>query len=90
LINLPHREYWLSAERRDRTIEELSRRIGWMASLTLVFLTGLNLLVVDANRHQPAQLSPAIWVMLVVFLLTTLAWLVSLVRHFSSLPASEA
>ena len=87
LVNLPNRHYWLSPEHRDATSAELARRFVWLASLVLAFFMIVNLLVVDANQRNPAQLSNAIWAWMAIFLLTTFAWLASLVRYFSRVPA---
>lgn len=86
-MNLPHKEYWLAPERRAATGDELVRRFVWFASMTLMFLLVVHLLVVQANNSEPARLSNAIWVWLAVFLAFTVVWIVSMVRHFSRVPA---
>jgi len=83
LINLPHRDYWLAPERREQTVADLYRSSFWMAALCLLFLTGIHLTVVAANRQQPVRL-PTVPTLVLVggFLLGTLLWIAGLIRRF--------
>jgi hypothetical protein len=73
-INLPHREYWLSADRREETFAIVFRAGAWMASLLGLMFCGIHLLLVAANKLQPARLSNAVWVLLAAFVAATLVW----------------
>jgi uncharacterized protein DUF1648 len=85
-INIPGRDYWLASERRHETNAYLARHMTWFACAMTAFFIGLNWLVVEANRDNPPRLSNGIWLMLVPFLVFTLAWLIVLVTHFSRVP----
>jgi hypothetical protein len=85
-INLPHRDYWLAPERRKAALAILLRYSLWLASLTLLLLTGLQWLLVDANRRGGSQINLVdLWSMLGVFLALTAVWTVLLLRHFSTI-----
>ncbi len=86
VINLPRRDYWLAPERRAETSADIERRMGWLSCLTLAFCLGIHLLVVQANQSLPSRLSNLIWVWLALFLAAVLFWIVSLWRHFASVP----
>jgi uncharacterized membrane protein len=86
-INLPNREYWLAAERRAETIEILSRQSVRFSAMLLVFLCYAHWLVVLANAVSPPRLSSPWFVGgLVVFMLATLAWVISLLGRFRNVP----
>ena len=57
LINIPHRDYWLAAERRAETFAWLFRHSLWFACIGVSFITGVQYLIVRANAQPPAQLS---------------------------------
>ena len=56
-LNLPHRDYWLAAERREATFGYLLRYAGWFACLSLCFFGGLHLLMIQANKASSPELS---------------------------------
>jgi uncharacterized membrane protein len=84
-INLPNREYWLAPERRAATIEYLSRQAVRFSTMLLAFLCYAHWLVVRANDAASPDL-PSHWFIggLVVFLVATLVWVVSLIGHFGN------
>ena len=81
-VNLPDRDYWLAAERRDDTLAFLFRAGVWLAVFEAVFMFGIHLLIVSANQSQPAQLSSSIWLLAGAFLLVTFTWCGFLVLRF--------
>ena len=86
-INVPHAEFWLAPQRREATIGFLSGRASFFAGLLLVFLCYVHWLVVQANALTPPALSSAWFITgLAVFLLATLAWVMSMLRHFRNVP----
>jgi hypothetical protein len=89
VINLPHRDYWLAPERRERTRAEIAGRMLWLSSLVVVFLLGVHVMVDAANRQEPRRLSAFIWIWAAGFLLVTVVWLLLLVRRFGRVPADE-
>lgn len=82
VINIPHREYWLSPERREETNAYLVRHARWLAVLQLGLVIALHVLSVRANQQSPPHLSNAIWGFLVVFLACVGVWAWMLVRRF--------
>ena len=83
-INLPNGQYWLAAERREETFVFLRLHFVSFASVLVVFLAYVHWLVVQANQHQPPQLStPAIITGLIVFTAAVVVWLIILYRRFN-------
>lgn len=82
-INLPNRDHHLAPQRREQTVATLRAGLRWFGVLLLCFLGYAHWLVVLANRIQPPHLSGT-WFGggLMVFLVTTLVWLVLLMRRF--------
>jgi uncharacterized membrane protein len=85
-INLPNKEYWLAPERRDATVAFLIAQLLRLGVLELGLVIVLHQLMIEANRQQPPRMSNVIWGVLAVFVVFTLGWGWSLVRHFK-LPA---
>jgi uncharacterized membrane protein len=83
MINLPHREYWLSPERRDRTIATIRNWmtvVGCGVVLLLMAVTGM---LHHANRMTPPRLSSPMFVAcLSAFLLFIGGAIVALYRRF--------
>ncbi|MCD4691127.1 DUF1648 domain-containing protein [bacterium] len=64
LINLPHRDYWFAAERREATWQTVSTYALWMAAATLAFLIALAEVMFRANLANVAAPSigaPFFW-----------------------------
>lgn len=89
LINLPHREYWLAPERRAETSDAMLQAGLWLATFLTLFLLGLALLVVDANRLQPPHLGNGVWWLAGGFLLIVSGWITTLLRRFSRAPIAQ-
>ena len=82
-VNLPHKEHWLSAERRQGTFDYLVSHSWWFACLALGFVIGMYFLLVQGNRQSPPHLSTAAVLALAgAFLLGLVVWLGALLRHF--------
>lgn len=86
-INIPHRGYWLAAERRDESTDYLFQHSVWLACLGVAFITGLHWSVVFSNQRQPVHL-PMTWVFAVTgpFLCGVVVWVVGLYRRFRKPP----
>lgn len=83
MVNLPRREYWLAPERRAATFVELRRQALWLGCLIVLFVAGLYVLTLDANRHNPPQLSLiATFSLLGGFFLGVAIWVALLYRRF--------
>lgn len=88
-INLPHREYWLTPERKAASVALLCGYLDWFACATIAFLVAVFELVLRANLAQAPLGSVAIWLLLACFLGFTLSWSVALWRAFRP-PAATA
>jgi hypothetical protein len=83
MVNLPHRDYWLAPERRAETARYLGRHSLWLGAAAIVFITGVNLLTINANNHPSAHLSSSAVLLLAgSFVAVTALWTVALYRHF--------
>lgn len=83
LVNLPNRDYWLAPERRGKTNAILLRFSLWLASMTVLFVTYLHRLIVEANMVGGSQInSVGIAVVTGLFLLGTMGWSIVLIRRF--------
>jgi uncharacterized membrane protein len=84
LVNLPNREYWLSPEHRAQTCNYISRHLLWMACLIVVFFTGLEYMIVEANRMSPVHMPMGKHLFLLgSFLAVMVSWTIVFYRHFS-------
>jgi hypothetical protein len=54
-INVPRRDYWLAPEREAETRGLISRGLLWLGCLMVVFFSGIQLLLVQANLVAPAH-----------------------------------
>ena len=83
LINIPHKEYWLTPERRELTFQTLHRFMSVMACFLVLFLSYVHWLVIQANERQPPAMSvPNIVLGMIVFLLLIGGWSLLLHRQF--------
>ncbi len=83
-LNLPHRDYWLSPERRDATHAGLRRHALGFAGIGLGFVAGIHALILHANRPGATRLSLT-WMLVVIggFLAAVAIWGFTLIRHFT-------
>lgn len=83
-INLPHKEYWLTPERRQEALGTLLRYSLWLAILTVLLLASAHWLIVQANQpgyNGHLETSHLLGVM-GVFVAATVTWIALLVRRF--------
>lgn len=89
MVNIPNRAYWLAPERRRDTARYLMHHALWLGCATVALMTGVQLLVVNANARSPVELSTAgILSVVGVFLAATGLWAIHLLRHFKKPAAS--
>lgn len=82
-INIPRREYWLAPERRSETLGFLSGSLQWLACELLVFLLGIQILVVRANRLQPVQMETTLlWILSALLVAAIAVWTIATLRRF--------
>ena len=83
LINIPHREYWLSPERHADSMQTIKGFMDVLACILVVFLSYVHWLVVLANAHQPPVLSGSgIYAGLIFLMLLIGIWSWVLIRAF--------
>jgi len=54
-VHMPHPEYWLAPERRDKTIDRLSSFAAILFGIVLLGVRAGFELAVSANLHQPIE-----------------------------------
>ena len=82
-INIPHRDYWLSEERREGTITFMSSQILWMEAGTLAFLIAIAQLVFKENLGDaPPRLSGDFWYVLIAFVVAILWFSLRIILKF--------
>lgn len=86
-LNIPHKDYWLAPERRQDTMDFVQSRGVWMAGLMLAFLTSVHYSILAANAQPHPNLPPIFFILVGAFLVATLIWSVTLIRHFYRKPA---
>jgi uncharacterized membrane protein len=83
-VNIPHREYWLSPERRAQTRAYISRQMIWMSCLMVLFLAGIHGLTIQSNHVTPPHLAMNLfWTLVVGFLAGVASWSIIFIRHFT-------
>ena len=83
IVNIPHKDYWLSEENFPRFREKLGRHMAEFGVAMFVFLFCISLLTLQANLHDPVALNETLFmVVFVAYMSYTLWWLVRLVRGF--------
>lgn len=82
-INLPYREYWLSGDQREESLQFLNVHFSWFGVATMLLMVIIFHLTFIANLSQIKDVSvPAPWFLLGAFVLFTIWWTVLLVRRF--------
>lgn len=83
IINLPNKNYWLSPERREESLQVFTRFIYWFGSLTLGFLTLISQEVIITNMRIRTTISSNIWIYLLVFLTIVAFISIKMILHFN-------
>jgi len=84
LLNIPHRDYWLTPERLPRVWESLLVVGLRLAALELVFFLGIHFLTLYANTHPPVHLPGLAIAGLSVASLAGTVWVIlSVARSFN-------
>ena len=88
VINLPHKEFWLSPERRDETLSYLRMWTLWFGCALLAFLLFVMELVFRANLQTPPRLNMAAFMpALFGFVAFDMIAILLLILHFSKTQA---
>lgn len=89
MINVPKKEYWLAPERRDITIVMLQANLNFFGIITFIFMLVNLIFIIDANLSSPIKLNNDFWIALMLFLVSTMAWLIRLLLVFSKVEEDE-
>jgi uncharacterized membrane protein len=83
LINLPHRDYWLAPERAHDSLVFLSEQGVWFGCILVLFLAGVDGMLVKANAASPPEFPSALFIaMLILFFCAIGAWALRMMRRF--------
>lgn len=83
LINIPHRDYWLSTQRKELALEMLEQELGWFGIAVLVMILCTLQLTINANLEGSRALqADQMWLLVGGFLAFAGIWLVRLYRRF--------
>jgi len=82
-INLPNREYWLAAERREGTFAYITSMMAWFGCAVLTVLLVGTYLAIQANLSTDQQFDSNLMLgMMVLLSIFILVLLVRFVSHF--------
>jgi len=85
LINVPNRDYWLSGDRREKTLEVLQCELLVICNATMLLLLIIFHWVLQANLMEESHLDPRfVWLPLGLYVGFTLVWVLRLMRRFSA------
>ncbi len=83
--NVPNRDYWLAAERREESLIFLSAHGMRLACLIVMMMVGMHYTIFVANHMQPPALPISIFSSILIgFALALLWWIVRLYRRFAT------
>ncbi len=89
MINIPHREYWLHADRATETLSWLQGVMNWITACTTTFMALIFYLVIQANLQAEVKLPTLGFTLLMVaYLIAILILVVRITLHFRRIPAS--
>jgi uncharacterized membrane protein len=89
-INLPNKDYWLAPAQRAGTMAYFEKSFAWFGCALLVLEVLAMGLAIQANFSSPPRLPAAPIVGLIVaFVFYNIAWIVLMMRRFSSIPALD-
>lgn len=90
LINVRHKDYWFSPERREESLEFLKNQILWMEAATLGFFVAMAQLIFRGNLGDaPPRLPGNFWYVLIAFVAAILWFSLRIVLRFCS-PREQA
>ena len=89
MINIPHREYWLHADRAAETLSWLQGVMNWITASTTLFMALIFYLVIRANMLGEVKLPTlGFTLIMVIYLIAILILVVRITLHFRRIPAS--
>lgn len=91
MINIPNREYWLSEDRKEETVRDISMLLAWIAAATSIFMMMVFWLTIDANVNENKQLDTStMWLSLTVYLVWLFGYLIFKMQKYFRVPTSNA
>jgi uncharacterized membrane protein len=82
-LKLPNVDYWLAAQRIDRTRAFLAAHGAWFGSMLVVLACLVHWLELAANRESPPHLPNQLFAaVMIAFLVATAAWIATLMVAF--------
>lgn len=81
LVNMPNRDYWLSDEHKEETLEIFRGYFEVFGTGIILLLIVVNQMVYSANIAR-ANLSSSIWVVIVAFVVFAIVWLIKFMSEF--------
>ena len=82
-VSLPNRDYWLSAENREKTVEKIAGGMYVYGILLFLFFVAIGYLTTEANLNDPVRLDESKFgIALVLFLMLTIIWTVRFMLAF--------
>jgi hypothetical protein len=80
---LPNRDYWLSATRREESLQYLNAHGKRLGCLIVMMMLGMHYVILKANHMRPPMLPLSTFTpILVGFSLALVWWIVRLYRRF--------
>jgi uncharacterized membrane protein len=81
--NVPNRDYWLAAERRDESLRYLNAHGKRLGYLIVMMMLGMHYVILKANYNQPPRLPLSTFSpILVGFSVALVWWVIRLFRRF--------
>jgi hypothetical protein len=82
-FNLPNRDYWLSRERREETIDYIGRQMEWFGAASLLLMLVILQMAFEANLTPAPRLEPGpVWGLLGIYFAFTVVWLTRFILRF--------
>lgn len=87
MINIPHREYWLSGDRMAETLAYNRQMMHWLAALTALLILVIFQLNIQANLTETRALpTRTVWIVISLYLIAVVWCAGCLIRRFSRIP----
>ncbi|MDZ7264543.1 MAG: DUF1648 domain-containing protein [candidate division KSB1 bacterium] len=84
-INLPHKTYWLAAERKKQTLDSIASFLIWLSNVTLLLITVVFNLIYQANISS-GKFTHNFWFAIAIYFLTVTYMIYHLFKRFQKVP----
>ena len=82
--NVPHRDYWLGAERREDSLQYLSAHGKRLGGLIVMMMVGMHYVILQAHQTRPPMLRLSSFTSILIgFSVALVWWIVRLYRRFA-------